>query len=173
MGKQGLGEKDENGELFTDFCFFSNLVIGGSVFLHSVHKATWVSPEGRTENQIDHICISSKFRRSLLDVRAKRGAVVPLDHHLLVGKCRLKLKSYNTGMQNISHKYSIRILKDDEINNRFQTRKNSEKGGHIISKNYSIDLRQARCPTSNQPTLLCRSAKIYQVIQRSREPLDN
>ena len=121
MGKHGIGEMNENGELFADFCSFNKLVIGGSVFPHKrVHKATWVSPDGRTENQIDHICISSKFRRSLLDVRAKREADVASDHHLLVGKCRLKLKRYNTGMQKISHKYNIRMLKDDGIKNRFQ-----------------------------------------------------
>ena len=62
MGNQGLGEMNENGELFADFCSFNKLVIGGSVFAHKrIHKVTWGSPDGRTENQIDHICISSKF----------------------------------------------------------------------------------------------------------------
>ena len=52
---------------------------------------TWVSPDNWIENQIDHICVSSRFRRSLLDVRVKRGADVASDHHLLMGRCRLKL----------------------------------------------------------------------------------
>lgn len=44
--------------------FVHKLVIGGSVFPHKkAHKLTWVSPDNKTENQIDHICISSKFRR--------------------------------------------------------------------------------------------------------------
>ena len=64
MGKEGLGEINENGELFIDFCTFNSLVIGGSVFPHKrIHKTTWMSPDHRTENQIDHICISSTFRR--------------------------------------------------------------------------------------------------------------
>lgn len=33
-----------------------------------IHKATWVSPDSMTENQIDHVCIGKKFRRSLQDV---------------------------------------------------------------------------------------------------------
>ena len=58
MGKHGLGEMSDNGELFADVCSFNKLVIGGSVFPHKkVHKATWVSPDNRTENQIDHICV--------------------------------------------------------------------------------------------------------------------
>ena len=34
MGKHGLGEMSDNGELFADFCSFNMLVIGGSVFPH-------------------------------------------------------------------------------------------------------------------------------------------
>lgn len=63
MGKEGHGEMNENGELFSDFCGFNGLVIGGSLFPHKkIHKTTWVSPDHRTENQIDHVCISSTFR---------------------------------------------------------------------------------------------------------------
>ena len=64
MGKHGVGPMNENGELFADFCVLNNLVIGGSIFPHKKHhKSTWMSPDGRTENQIDHL------RTSMLDVR--------------------------------------------------------------------------------------------------------
>ena len=76
MGKEGLGEMNENGEYFRDFCTFNSLVIGGSVFPHKrIHKITWMLPDHRAENQIDHICISSTFRRSLVYVRNKRGPI--------------------------------------------------------------------------------------------------
>ncbi len=53
MGKQGVGEMTENGQLFADFCADNNLVIGGTVFPHKeVHKTTWVSPNQQTENQM-------------------------------------------------------------------------------------------------------------------------
>ena len=75
MGKHGLGEINENGERFADTCALNKIVIGGSIFPHKrIHKATWVSPDHVTENQIDHICIGKTFRRSLQDVRVKRGA---------------------------------------------------------------------------------------------------
>lgn len=64
---------NENGEQFANVCALNNMVIGGSVF---PHKATWVSPDLKTENQIDHVCIAKKFRRSLEDVRIKRGAML-------------------------------------------------------------------------------------------------
>ncbi|KAH3860472.1 hypothetical protein DPMN_023372 [Dreissena polymorpha] len=40
MGKQGLGEMNDNGERFADLCATNNLVIGGSVFHHS--RNTWL-----------------------------------------------------------------------------------------------------------------------------------
>ena len=95
MGKHGLGTMNGNGELFADFCTFNDLVIGGSVFPHKMmHKATWVSPDGKTENQINHLTISRKWRRSLLDTRVKRETDVASDHHLLLGTVRIKLKKY-------------------------------------------------------------------------------
>ena len=97
MGRQGEGEVYANGELFVDMCAFNFMVIGGSIFPHKrIHKVTWVSPDHHTENQIDHICINKKFRRSVQDVRVYRGADVASDHHLVVGAPRLKLKKYNT-----------------------------------------------------------------------------
>nr|KAG5705732.1 hypothetical protein BaRGS_027391 [Batillaria attramentaria] len=75
MGTHGLGQMNENGERFADFCALNQLVIGGSIFPHKrIHKATWRSPDHVTENQIDHICISRKFRRSWRDVRVMRSA---------------------------------------------------------------------------------------------------
>ena len=85
MGKQGLGVMNDNGERFADFCSLNDLVFGGTIFPHKgIHKATWVSPDGGTENQIDQICISRKFRRSLQDVRLFRGTDIGSDHHLVI-----------------------------------------------------------------------------------------
>ena len=66
MGTHGIGEMNENGEMFADLCSFNILIIGCSIFPHRrIHEATWVSPDHRAENQIDHICISQKCRRSM------------------------------------------------------------------------------------------------------------
>ncbi|KAJ8336989.1 hypothetical protein SKAU_G00382090 [Synaphobranchus kaupii] len=113
MGKHGLWEMNENGELFSDFCAFNNMVIGGSVYPHKrVHKVTWISPNHVTENQIDHICISRRFRRSLLDVRPRRGADAASDHHLVTGKFRFKLKTFNPAALKTSHRYNVELLRD-------------------------------------------------------------
>ena len=61
IGRHCTGVLNENGEMFADFCMFNNFVIGGTVFPHKeIHKNTWMSPDGKTENQIDHIAIKRK-----------------------------------------------------------------------------------------------------------------
>ena len=70
METHGLGQINENGERFADLRALNQLVIGGSIFPYMrIHKGTWISPNHVTENQIDHICISRKFRTSWQDVR--------------------------------------------------------------------------------------------------------
>ena len=104
-----------------DICDLNKLVIGGSIFPHKrIHKATWVSPDHTTENQIDHICISKKFRRSLQDVRVKRGADVASDHHLLTARLKLKLKKNKTETTAYSQKYNVSLLRDAEKQGEFR-----------------------------------------------------
>lgn len=120
MGTHALGVMNDNGERMTDFCAEHRLVVGGSIFPHkNIHKLTWSSPDGRTQNQIDHICISKKFRRSLLDVRVCRGADVYSDHHLVIAKVQLKLKRTNQ-IKEKRIKYNLGSLQNQESRQQFQ-----------------------------------------------------
>ena len=104
-----------------------------------IHKATWVSPAGQTENQIDHFCISRKlrrsFRRSLEDVRVLRGADVGSDHHLLIAKVKIKLKKHRKENHGCRIKYQVNLLQDKdkreefhlELSNKFQALENLEE----------------------------------------------
>ena len=120
MGTHGLGEINENGELFTDLCAFNDLVIGGSLFNHKeIHKVTWNSPDNKTKNQIDHITISRKWRRSLLDTRAKRGADAASDHHLLIGTLKIKLKAFSDIANRPHIKFNTQKLKERDTKESF------------------------------------------------------
>ena len=76
-----------------------------------IHKATWVSPNHRTENQIDHICIGRKFRRSMQDVRVQRGADAASDHHLVLARMKMKLKKREV-KRSTRTQYNVDFLKD-------------------------------------------------------------
>ena len=82
----------DNGTRLLDFCAIHQLTVGGTLFQHKdIHKGTWKSPDGRTVNQIDHICISTKWSHALLDVRSCRGADIGSD--LVRGQLRVKLQA--------------------------------------------------------------------------------
>ena len=130
---------NENGLLFADFCTLNELIIGGTLFPHKpTHKATWISPDLQTENQIDHITITKKWRRVLLDVRVKRGADINSDHHLLVGEFRMKVAANKTDNK-VQRRFEIRKLQNTKIRqelgitlwNRFQA---LEEGKNIDEK---------------------------------------
>ena len=128
MGRHGLGNLNDNGDRLVSFCTEHRLVIGGTIFPHKeIHKATWKSPNQQILNQIDHICVSKKFRSSLLDVKVQRGADVNSDHYLLSSKLKLKLKSLPKE-RNPREKYNTNALKQQaqlnsfklELKNRFE-----------------------------------------------------
>ncbi|VDP20023.1 unnamed protein product [Schistosoma margrebowiei] len=129
MGRHGLGERNENGERFANLCAFNKLVIRGTMFPRKhIHKATWISPDHTTENQIDHICINKKFRRSMEDVRTRRGANIASGHHLVVANLKLKLKKNWITGQTTLQRFNTSFLQDTDrlnelkiaLNNRFQ-----------------------------------------------------
>lgn len=122
MGRYGLGQMN-NGEKLLDICASNKLVIGGSIFPHkNIHKATWVTPDHVMVNQIDHICINKKFRRTLQDVKAKRGADVASDHHLLTARLKLKLKKNRTAHTGNGNKYNVNLLREEQIREDFSVK---------------------------------------------------
>ena len=132
MGKYGCGNINNNGERIVDLCGTNNLVIGGTIFPpREIHKLTWISPNGRDKNQIDHTIINGKWRRSLQDVRVMRGADVASDHHLVVANTKLKLKKSSTHV-NVKRQFDVGKLQEPkiqqefklEIKNRFQLLEN-------------------------------------------------
>ena len=116
MGKHGLGVLNDNGTRFLELCGGYDLAIGGTLFPHNeCHKVSWVSPDLRTQNQIDHFAISRKFRSSSLDVRNKRGADVGSDHHVMLAKIRLKIARVKVQLNKANRKYDINKLQDNAL----------------------------------------------------------
>ena len=62
MGKHGLGVRNDNRERLCKLYDLNELVITGTLFPHrTIHKATWISPDGKTKNQIDHVLVNKRF----------------------------------------------------------------------------------------------------------------
>lgn len=90
VGKHSAHSRsNENGKRLIDFAERRKFTIGGTIFPHKeVHKYTWVSPDGETSSQIDHVLFDSNYYNDLLDVRSFRGPNIDSDHYLIVSRIR-------------------------------------------------------------------------------------
>ncbi|CAH8556054.1 unnamed protein product [Schistosoma curassoni] len=159
MGRHGLGGRNENGERFANLCAFNKLVIGGTIFPHKrIHKATWISLDHTTENQIDHICINKKFRRTMEDVRTRRGADIASDHHLVVANSKLKLKKDWTTGQTALQRFNTAFFRDTDklnefkiaLNNRFQALQDLLKEEETTMEDNWKDIKEALTSTCQE-----------------------
>jgi len=121
MGRHGIGNMNENGELFSKLCASCDLIIGCTIFPQKTcHRVSWVSPDNITENQIGHLAISKRFRRSLLDVRNKRGADIGSDHHLMIADFRFKILATRKKTEKRRKKYNVQKLQIPSVREEFK-----------------------------------------------------
>ncbi|XP_056022145.1 uncharacterized protein LOC130055022 [Ostrea edulis] len=121
VGEYGLhSERNDNGERFALFCALNNLAVSSTMFKHKdIHKQTWTSPNGQHKNQIDHVAVNGRFKRSVLDVRAHRGADVGSDHNLVITKVMLKLHKIGKKPTS-STRFETCKLKVPEVRQQFE-----------------------------------------------------
>jgi predicted class III extradiol MEMO1 family dioxygenase len=53
---------NENGKIIIQFAEENNIIIKSTLFAHKdIHKETWMSPDGKTRNRIDHILTEKRI----------------------------------------------------------------------------------------------------------------
>lgn len=66
VGPFGLGERNERGDKWVEWCEVHNQIIVNSWFRHHPRYLwTWKSPGDLYRNQIDYITINSRYRNSI------------------------------------------------------------------------------------------------------------
>ncbi|XP_060665650.1 uncharacterized protein LOC132797914 [Drosophila nasuta] len=93
VGRFSLHETtSSNGLRLIGFAAAHNMVVRSTGFRHlDIHKASWLSPDRLTRNQIDHVVIDARHASSILDVRSCRGPNIDSDHYLVAAKIRTRL----------------------------------------------------------------------------------
>lgn len=88
IGKESLYDhRNDNGLRVISFATSNETIINSTIFPHKgIHKATWQSPNSKICNQIDHVLIQKRYRRSIFDVRSYREAGCEVDHFLVIVK---------------------------------------------------------------------------------------
>ncbi|CAH1102804.1 unnamed protein product [Psylliodes chrysocephalus] len=90
-GHSKHSESNRNGKKLIEFATEKDLRIATTYFQHAeIYKGTWISPDRKTCNQIDHIAIESKHLKYILDARSYRGADIDTDHILVRAKLKYR-----------------------------------------------------------------------------------
>ncbi|KAK0135736.1 Craniofacial development protein 2 [Merluccius polli] len=89
IGRNGPPDLNPSGVQLLDFCARHRLSITNTMFKHKgVHMCTWHQDTLGRRSMIDFVVVSSDLRPHVLDTRAKRGAELSTDHHLVVSWLR-------------------------------------------------------------------------------------
>lgn len=93
VGPFGLGERNERGERFVEWCLERGQIVLNTWFRHHRrHLWTWRAPGDGVRNQIDYITINERYRNAIIQTKTFPGADVNSDHVPVVATVKLKLK---------------------------------------------------------------------------------
>ena len=120
VGQHSLGERNERGDLWVDWCTTHEQVIMNTWFQHEKRQLyTWKCPDDTTRNQIDYITINQRFRNSILQVKGYPGADCDSDRVPVMATMRVKLRQMN--ITKTVKKLLFHLLRtDDEYTTQFQ-----------------------------------------------------
>jgi exonuclease III len=112
---------NNNGVRVINYATSKNLVAKSTMFLHhSIHKYSWTSPDGKTQNQIDHILIDRRRHSSILDVRSLRGANFDSDHYSVVAKVRERLAVGKQLVKKMDvERFNLKQLNEEEVKEQY------------------------------------------------------
>lgn len=92
-GKESLHlDSNNNGIRLLSLALSLDFKVVSTLFpRRDIHKVTWNSPTGLTNNQIDHVLIDNRQRSIITNVRSIRGAECGSDHNLVLVKIYQRL----------------------------------------------------------------------------------
>ena len=110
-----------NGQRLVDFAAAENMVVSSTCFPHkAIHKQTWRSPDGKTNNQTYHILTDKRNASSILDVKSCRGASSDYNHFLVREKYRCKIAYSKHQFNRNSKKFHVETLREPRTVMMFQ-----------------------------------------------------
>ena len=103
-------------------CLNHNLILSKTFFKHKdIYKKTWVSPDDKTKNEIDFICVNKRWRLSVTNARVYRGAEIHSDHYIVKATLKIKLETRTKKIENTRPpKIDFQKLRDQAVKQRYQ-----------------------------------------------------
>ena len=116
IGRNGDAHLNGNGAKLLDFCAGNALSIMNTYFQHKdVHKCTWYRDTLAQRSMIDFVIVSDDLKRLVLDLRAKRGAELSTDHHLVVATFRCNAREPVRRRGKIATRVRWEALREQEV----------------------------------------------------------
>lgn len=114
IGRESLhNTSNDNGTRFVNFATSRDVIISSTYFRRkNIHKQTWISPDGRTCNQIDHLAIDKEHRSWIKNIRSFRGADGDTDHYLVVATMT---KKFSTSWKLKKGKSKLKMLNVEKV----------------------------------------------------------
>lgn len=104
IGKFGLDDRNDRGQMFLNFLHQHHLYVMNSFFKKKLHRRwTWVSPGGKTKNEIDFFITRQK--RNVRDVTVLNKFCIG-SHRAVKATVKINLK--NTSAKMVSKKKTVR-----------------------------------------------------------------
>ena len=118
VGFFGLGDRNDRGDMWIEWCEENNQMIVNTWFQKHPRKLyTWKSPDNNYRNQIDYITINKRFRNSIIDCKTYPGADIDSDHNPVVAVTRLRLKNIQRSKREPQR--DLKQLKKEDIKQRY------------------------------------------------------
>ncbi|XP_026827597.1 craniofacial development protein 2-like [Ooceraea biroi] len=170
IGLESLHDgSNENGNRVINFATGRNMIIKSTCFKHkNIHKQTWISSDGNTINQIDHVLVDRRRHTNILDVRSYRGADCDSDHFLVIAKIRERLSTRKNKEQAAGIKrINVRNLAEEdngvkyavEVVNRFEALEEvDETEDNAVNKQWE-NVRDVVIKSAESTIGYCRRSK--------------
>lgn len=111
---------NENGKKLIEFATEMRMKIMSTSFQRKeIYKGTWVSPDGNTCNQIDHVLIERKHANCIKNVRSQRGAECESDHFMVKIALRQEVPRAKKDTSGRMQRFEVSGLQNENIRQQF------------------------------------------------------
>lgn len=145
IGNNGEATLNNNGKRFIEFCNDNNLIIANTFYNHKeIHKITREVPQRNEKSIIDYVVTTRENRKSLKDVRVKRGYEIGSDHFFLEAKFKQdKRKEVTNAPTNTEFKSKIRSyrLRENELKEKYMREVDNKLDTITIEQSENINYR--------------------------------
>lgn len=84
-----------------------------------IHEQTWILPDGRTKNQMDHVLMNRRHKSNVIAIRLYKGRDTDSDHYSVISIVQERILIMRGKNCNTIEKWNVEKLKDQDVKKVF------------------------------------------------------